>query len=156
MGARLYNPATGRFLQVDPVFEGSANAYDYVDQDPVNASDLAGTLGGTRQGECADMNGRWEGSGPNSGRCIPGPAPHSVVRATINDIGKGILGIGAAAAITGLLLQIGPAGILGVLAAFVVVESSIDLVAAALVIVGAAVITLGVLVIVLSRNSKAD
>jgi RHS repeat-associated protein len=43
MGARLYNPATGRFLQVDPVFGGSANAYDYVDQDPVNASDLSGT-----------------------------------------------------------------------------------------------------------------
>jgi RHS repeat-associated protein len=43
MGARLYNPATGRFLQVEPRFSGSANAYDYVDQDPDNASDLAGT-----------------------------------------------------------------------------------------------------------------
>ncbi len=42
MGARLYNPATGRFLQVDPVPGGSANAYDYVGQDPLNASDLYG------------------------------------------------------------------------------------------------------------------
>jgi RHS repeat-associated protein len=42
MGARLYNPATGRFLQVDPVFGGSCNAYDYVCQDPVNGSDLNG------------------------------------------------------------------------------------------------------------------
>ena len=43
MGARLYNPATGRFLQMDPLPAGSANAYDYVDQDPLNGSDLSGT-----------------------------------------------------------------------------------------------------------------
>ena len=45
MGARLYNPATGRFLQVDPDFpmlSASANAYDYCDQDPINCSDLSG------------------------------------------------------------------------------------------------------------------
>ncbi len=45
MGARLYNPVTGRFLQVDPVFGGSANAYDYVGQDPLNAGDLDGECG---------------------------------------------------------------------------------------------------------------
>ncbi|MEU7926700.1 RHS repeat-associated core domain-containing protein [Micromonospora sp. NPDC049107] len=43
MGARLYNPATGRFLQVDPVSGGSANAYDYCSGDPVNKTDLGGT-----------------------------------------------------------------------------------------------------------------
>jgi len=42
MGVRLYNPATGRFLSIDPVPGGSANAYDYVAQDPVNTTDLDG------------------------------------------------------------------------------------------------------------------
>jgi RHS repeat-associated protein len=42
MGERLYNPALGRFLQVDPVEGGSANDYDYTNQDPVNQLDLDG------------------------------------------------------------------------------------------------------------------
>ncbi|MFM9441576.1 DNRLRE domain-containing protein [Streptomyces acidiscabies] len=42
MGVRLYNPATGRFLSVDPVHGGSANAYDYVNADPLNRFDLDG------------------------------------------------------------------------------------------------------------------
>jgi len=42
MGARLYDPATGRFLQVDPVFGGSCNGYDYTCQDPLNEQDLNG------------------------------------------------------------------------------------------------------------------
>lgn len=42
MGVRLYNPTLGRYLQTDPVNGGSANAYDYVNQDPVNADDLTG------------------------------------------------------------------------------------------------------------------
>lgn len=43
MGARLYVPALGRFLQTDPIPGGSANAYDYCNGDPVNSEDLAGT-----------------------------------------------------------------------------------------------------------------
>ncbi|MGH2773797.1 MAG: RHS repeat-associated core domain-containing protein, partial [Actinomycetota bacterium] len=43
MGVRLYDPALGRFLQVDPVEGGSANDYDYASQDPVNNLDLGGT-----------------------------------------------------------------------------------------------------------------
>ncbi|WP_457659209.1 DNRLRE domain-containing protein [Streptomyces microflavus] len=43
MGARLYNPATGRFLSVDPVYSGSCNSYDYACADPQNKYDLAGT-----------------------------------------------------------------------------------------------------------------
>jgi RHS repeat-associated protein len=42
MGVRLYNPATGRFLSMDPVYGGNANAYDYVHADPLNRYDLDG------------------------------------------------------------------------------------------------------------------
>jgi RHS repeat-associated protein len=42
MGARVYIPALGRFAQLDPKVGGSANGYDYVNQDPVNNSDPSG------------------------------------------------------------------------------------------------------------------
>ncbi|MEV6212374.1 DNRLRE domain-containing protein [Kitasatospora sp. NPDC051914] len=42
MGVRLYNPTTGRFLSIDPVVGGNANAYDYVHADPLNNFDLDG------------------------------------------------------------------------------------------------------------------
>ncbi|WUH93137.1 hypothetical protein OG900_25490 [Streptomyces sp. NBC_00433] len=42
MGVRLYDPTTGRFLSIDPVPGGSANAYDYCNADPINCSDLNG------------------------------------------------------------------------------------------------------------------
>jgi RHS repeat-associated protein len=42
MGARSYIPQLGRFLTPDPVRGGSANAYDYANQDPVNLFDLTG------------------------------------------------------------------------------------------------------------------
>lgn len=52
MGARTYLPILGRFLQTDPVPGGSANNYDYVNGDPVNASDLTGECP-----ECAILGG---------------------------------------------------------------------------------------------------
>ncbi len=45
MGARLYSPALGRFLQIDPVPGGNASPYDYCTADPVNCTDLDGNWG---------------------------------------------------------------------------------------------------------------
>ncbi len=41
MGARLYNPETGRFLTRDPVPGGNDNAYIYP-TDPINSADISG------------------------------------------------------------------------------------------------------------------
>lgn len=52
MGARSYVPALGRFLSPDPIPGGSANPYDYANQDPVNGFDVDGTCSTKKKG-CA-------------------------------------------------------------------------------------------------------
>jgi hypothetical protein len=42
MGFRMYDPTLGRFLSRDPVAGGSANDYDYANQDSCNSYDLDG------------------------------------------------------------------------------------------------------------------
>ncbi|AXG77659.1 DNRLRE domain-containing protein [Streptomyces paludis] len=44
LGVRLYNPATGRFLSVDPDPDGGSNAYVYCSGDAVNCRDTTGLL----------------------------------------------------------------------------------------------------------------
>jgi RHS repeat-associated protein len=56
MGARSYIPELGRFLTPDPVPGGSANAYDYAYQDPVNHFDLSG--------ECVKVHRKCSASSP--------------------------------------------------------------------------------------------
>ena len=45
MGARVYHPGTGRFLQTDPIVGGNANAYDYCSGDPNTCTDTTGLHG---------------------------------------------------------------------------------------------------------------
>jgi RHS repeat-associated protein len=45
MGARVYDPNTGRFWQQDPEPGGNATAYDYCGADPINCTDLDGRWG---------------------------------------------------------------------------------------------------------------
>jgi RHS repeat-associated protein len=57
LGAREYQPATGRFLSPDPILDAAQpqqwNGYSYSDNDPVNLSDPAGTDPPGTQGTCA-------------------------------------------------------------------------------------------------------
>ena len=44
IGSRQYAPASGRFLQPDPVNGGSLNTYEYANGDPVNLGDPSGAM----------------------------------------------------------------------------------------------------------------
>ncbi|MCX6459646.1 MAG: hypothetical protein NTZ03_04980 [Actinobacteria bacterium] len=53
MGAREYSPTAGRFLQRDPIVNGSLNPYEFAGSDPWNSSDPSGAL----------SKGKWAGMG---------------------------------------------------------------------------------------------
>ncbi|WP_344052539.1 DNRLRE domain-containing protein [Streptomyces thermoalcalitolerans] len=59
MGVRLYNPGTGRFLSVDPVYGGSANSYEYCYGDPNNCYDLDGRWAWLAVGAAAWACSKW-------------------------------------------------------------------------------------------------
>jgi RHS repeat-associated protein len=94
MGQRLYDPATGRFLQTDPVPGGSCNPYDYACQDPINKADLDGRrllLLGT------------------SHLVLSSSVSHiGNIAAAFNDLGRGVFG-----GVVGLVSANPVAGILG-------------------------------------------
>lgn len=63
MGARVYAPNLGRFFSVDPVSDGSTNAYEYCFADPVNCTDITGTVGVAIQiPRLKNCTRRWIGS----------------------------------------------------------------------------------------------
>ncbi|MDQ2837803.1 MAG: hypothetical protein M3Y89_10365 [Actinomycetota bacterium] len=78
MGVRLYNPATGRFLSVDPVPGGNDNPYVYVNN-PLNDTDLTGQCACEEPRDAPDGQPSWlygigrserddSGGSPRSGR----------------------------------------------------------------------------------------
>ena len=58
MGARSYVPSLGRFLTPDPIQGGSANPYDYANQDPVNQFDLSGECPKNKPSDPCGRGGR--------------------------------------------------------------------------------------------------
>ncbi|WP_237532019.1 RHS repeat-associated core domain-containing protein [Streptomyces sp. SID8352] len=68
LGAREYDPSTGRFVSVDPILDDtdpqSLNGYGYAGQNPLTYSDPSGTIRMELDG--SQCKGGWE-------RCGPGP-----------------------------------------------------------------------------------
>jgi RHS repeat-associated protein len=59
MGVRLYNPALGRFLSVDPISGGSANRYDYGSANPITHYDLDGQCWSWLRSACHVVTKVW-------------------------------------------------------------------------------------------------
>ncbi|WP_406000272.1 RHS repeat-associated core domain-containing protein [Streptomyces sp. NBC_00829] len=134
MGARLYNPGTGRFLSIDPVFGGNSNAYEYCSGDPVNCTDLDGRFSRSRTKYYSW--GRISASywGPNWGTGFGGVSIKIVAnkRWTYRIGSYGWVTYTIAGAVLGLLAFLFPpaAPVLGVLAALItIIGASIQFIA---------------------------
>ena len=68
VGARYYDPDTGRFLQRDPIgIMGGVNVYEYCSSNPVASIDPSGTWNhGTHQGNAQYKSWREQGHSPSS------------------------------------------------------------------------------------------
>ncbi|WP_431776354.1 polymorphic toxin-type HINT domain-containing protein [Streptomyces cucumeris] len=76
LGAREYDPSTGRFISVDPVMDPSdpqqIHGYTYANNNPLTYSDPTGLrpdgpAGGAGYNDQWEMNGRWRGVAAGSG-----------------------------------------------------------------------------------------
>lgn len=107
MGVRSYVPAMGRFLTMDPVQGGSANAYDYAYQDPVNVTDLDGRCPACAIGIALRAGAAWAARvGANAASKVLGrTAGRAALRASV----MLALGRSAQAIITSVARLVGPA-----------------------------------------------
>ena len=94
MGVRGYDPTLGRFLSVDPVYGGSANAYDYVGGDPINSYDLDGRFSWKSAGRLAINIGTGVLAGIAVGACV-GSVVCGVGLGAAAVAGAGAVGFGA-------------------------------------------------------------
>lgn len=129
MGVRLYNPATGRFLSVDPVYGGNANAYEYCMGNPVNRVDLDGKFSRskTRYYSWGRISAKYWG--PNWGTGVGGVSLKIVAnkRWTYRIGAYGWVTYTIAGAVLGILAILFPpaAPVLGVLAGLIIISLAI-------------------------------
>ena len=107
MGVRSYVPAMGRFLSVDPVRGGSANAYEYAFGDPVNQFDLDGKCGPCLVGLGIALRTAWTVASRSAARAAPRLAT-TLARARGIVAGVAAAGLGIITAANRIATKLGP------------------------------------------------